>query len=258
LNDHVERETRDCEKGRRISVANKSRKKYQGRISQQRAIQRKKRRMYYWFSIIGAVVLIASFAAYRFFNPPSPPEVVLPINFSEPVDADGTAWGPSNAPVLVEVFSDFQCPFCARFAEEAGYQLQLEYSSSGLVRFEYKHFAFLGPESNLAAEGSECAAEQDRFWEFHDTLFVNFRGQNQGSFRNPALKAMAVTIGLDESSFTSCMDSNKYRTKVNQDTNEGRQRGVNSTPTIFVNGEAVTGAIPYTQLRSLVEGALNR
>jgi protein-disulfide isomerase len=239
-------------------VANKSRKKYQGRISQQRAIQRKKKRMYYWLAAIGAVVVIGSFAAYRFLNPPSPPTVVLPVNFSEPANADGTAWGPINAPVLVEVFSDFQCPFCARFAEEAGYQLQLEYADSGMVRFEYKHFAFIGPESNLAAEASECAADQDKFWEFHDTLFANFRGQNQGSYRNPALKAMAEAIGLDESSFNSCLDSNQFRTKVNQDTNEGRQRGVNSTPTIFVNGEPVTGAIPYTQLRSLVEEALNR
>jgi protein-disulfide isomerase len=239
-------------------VANKSGKKYQGRISQQRAIQRKKKRMYYWLAAIGAVVLIGSFAAYRFLNPSSPPTVVLPVNFSEPANANGTAWGPINAPVLVEVFSDFQCPFCARFAEEAGYQLQLEYANTGLVRFEYRHFAFLGPESNLAAEASDCAADQEKFWEFHDTLFANFRGQNQGSFRNPALKAMAVAIGLEESSFNSCLDSNQYRAKVNQDTNEGRQRGVNSTPTIFVNGEPVTGAIPYSQLRNLVEEALNR
>jgi protein-disulfide isomerase len=239
-------------------VANKSGKKYQGRISQQRAIQRKKKRMYYWLAAIGAVVLIGSFAAYRVLNPSSPPTVVLPVNFSEPANANGTAWGPINAPVLVEVFSDFQCPFCARFAEEAGYQLQLEYANTGLVRFEYRHFAFLGPESNLAAEASDCAADQEKFWEFHDTLFANFRGQNQGSFRNPALKAMAVAIGLEESSFNSCLDSNQYRAKVNQDTNEGRPRGVNSTPTIFVNGEPVTGAIPYSQLRNLVEEALNR
>ncbi|MBE0411819.1 MAG: thioredoxin domain-containing protein, partial [Anaerolineales bacterium] len=155
-------------------------------------------------------------------------------------------------------FSDFQCPFCARFAEEAGYQLQLEYADTGLVRFEYKHFAFLGPESNLAAEASECAAEQGKFWQYHDTLFENLRGQNQGSYRNPALKAMAAALGLDENSFNSCLDSNRYRSNVTQDTNEGRQRGVNSTPTTFVNGEAVTGAIPYAQLRNLVEAAINR
>ncbi|MFU8772841.1 MAG: DsbA family protein, partial [Anaerolineales bacterium] len=182
-------------------MARKSGKIYQGRIARERAIQRKKKRMYYWLAAIGAVVLVVSFAAYRLLNPPGPVEVVLPVNFSEPANADGTAWGPGNAPVLVEVFSDFQCPFCARFAEEAGYQLQLEYADTGLVRFEYKHFAFLGPESNLAAEASECAAEQGKFWQYHDTLFENLRGQNQGSYRNPALKAMAAALGLDENSF---------------------------------------------------------
>jgi len=237
---------------------NKSSKSFQGRRAQQRANQRKKRRMYYWLSIIGFLVLIVSFAAFRLLNPPGPINVNLPEDLSKPVAAEGTAWGPVDAPVLVEVFSDFQCSFCARFANEAGSELQDEYGDSGLVRFEYHHFAFLGPESNLAAEASECAVEQGKFWEYHDTLFANLRGQNQGSFSNTALKAMAAALDFDESAFNSCLDSNRYQDDVRQATNEARQRGVNSTPTIFVNGEMTTGAIPYSQLRALVEAALNQ
>jgi protein-disulfide isomerase len=239
-------------------MVNRSGKSFQGRRARQRAIQRRKRRMYYVLAVIGAVLLIVSFAAYRLLNPPGPIEVTIPNTMSEPATADGSAWGPVNAPVLVEVFSDFQCPFCARFANEAGYQLQLEYGDSGLVRFEYKHYAFLGPESNLAAEASACAAEQDKFWQFHDTLFANLRGQNQGSYSNPALKAMASALGLDESAFNSCLDSNRYRDDVHQQTAEAQQRGVSSTPTTFVNGESISGAVPYIQLRNLVEAALNQ
>lgn len=239
-------------------MANRSGKSFQGRRARLRASQRRKRRMYYWLSAVGAVVLIGLIAAFRLLNPPDPVEVIIPDSLFGPADADGSAWGPVNAPVLVEVYSDFQCPFCARFAEEAGYRLQLDYADSGLVRFEYKHFAFLGPESNLAAEASECAAEQDQFWQFHDTLFANQRGQNQGSYSSAALKAMAEALGLDQAAFNSCLDSNRYRNDVRQETSEGQQRGVNSTPTIFVNGEAVTGAIPYSQLRDMVDAALNR
>lgn len=239
-------------------MSNKSGKSFQGRRARERAIQRRQRRLYYWLAAIGALVLVVSFTAYRLLNPPGPVDVTLPNTIIEPAQADGTAWGPLIAPVVVEVYSDFQCPFCARFAEEAGYQLLLEYGESDLVRFEYKHFAFLGTESNLAAEASECAAEQGQFWPFHDTLFVNLRGQNQGSYSNAALKSMATALDLDEGAFNSCLDSNRYRDEVRQETAEGQQRGVNSTPTIFVNGEVVTGAIPYTQLRSMVEAALNQ
>lgn len=215
----------------------------------------KERRLYYWLAGGSAVLIVAVFALFYFLNPPG---VTVPDSLSNPASSDGAAWGPANAPVLVEVFSDFQCPFCAQFAVQAGQPLEEEYADTGLVRFEYKHFAFLGAESILAAEASECAAEQGQFWAYHDTLFANQRGQNQGAYSRDALKEMAAALGLDTAAFNSCLDSGRYRSLVQQQTAEAQRRGVTSTPTTYVNGQSVSGAVSYDELRGIVTAALNR
>ena len=113
------------------------------------------------------------------------------------------------------------------------------YAETGLVRFEYKHFAFLGAESILAAEASECANEQGQFWPYHDIIFANQRGENQGAFNKATLRFFATAIELDESEFDKCLDSNRYRKVVTAETNSAKEREVQSTPTLFINGEKV-------------------
>lgn len=130
------------------------------------------------------------------------------------------------------------------------------YAETGLVRFEYKHFAFLGAESILAAEASECANEQGQFWPYHDIIFANQRGENQGAFNNATLRFFATTIGLDESEFDACLDSNRYRKDVTADTNSAGEREVRTTPTLFINGEKFEGAVPFDQLQALIEAEL--
>ncbi len=127
------------------------------------------------------------------------------------------------------------------------------YADSGQVRFEYKHFAFIGNESIKAAEASECAAEQDMFWPYHDTIFANHRGENVNAYSNTALKNFAAALGLDTAEFNSCLDSGKYTRAVRSDLDEARDREVNSTPTLFINGEKVEGAATFAQLQSMVE-----
>jgi len=90
------------------------------------------------------------------------------------------------------------------------------YADTGLVRFEYKNFAFLGPESTAAAEASECAAEQGMFWAYHDTIFLNHEGENVGTYSDPALKNYATALGLDQDQFDDCLDSREYRTNVHR------------------------------------------
>jgi protein-disulfide isomerase len=130
------------------------------------------------------------------------------------------------------------------------------YAGSGDVRFEYKHFAFIGNESVKAAEAAECAAEQDMFWPYHDTIFANQRGENVNAYSTAALKNFASALGMDTAAFNDCLDSGKYSRVVRNELTEGRDRGVTSTPTLFVNGEEVRGAVPFDQLQSMVETIL--
>lgn len=131
------------------------------------------------------------------------------------------------------------------------------YADTGLVRFEYKHFAFIGPESTATAEASECANEQGMFWAYHDTIFLNHQGENVGTYSDPALKNYATALGLDQEAFDDCFDSRTYRSDVQVDLAEGRELGVNSTPTLIINGQILEGAPTYERLQQIVESILN-
>jgi protein-disulfide isomerase len=135
--------------------------------------------------------------------------------------------------------------------------LQETYAGTDQVRFEYKHFAFLGNESTRAAEASECANEQGQFWPYHDTLFLNQRGENLGAFSDQNLKAFAVAIGLDEQAFNDCLDTDRFREVVDAEVSESEERAVRSTPTLFINGEKMEGVVPFERLQSIIEAELN-
>lgn len=135
--------------------------------------------------------------------------------------------------------------------------MQETYAGTGQVRFEYKHFAFLGDESTRAAEASECANEQGQFWPYHDTLFLNQRGENSGAFSDQNLKAFAAALGLDEQAFNDCLDSDRFREVVGAEVSESEERAVRSTPTLFVNGEKIEGAVPFERLQPIIEAELN-
>ena len=97
------------------------------------------------------------------------------------------------------------------------------------VRYVYRHTAFVGPESIGAAAASECAANQGKFWEFHDTLFAHTAGRNAGVFTRTRLKQYGASLGLDRTTFVSCVDSGRYESCVQRETDLGRQKGVTST-----------------------------
>jgi cyclophilin family peptidyl-prolyl cis-trans isomerase len=101
--------------------------------------------------------------------------------------------------------------------------------------------AFLGEESQWAAEAAECAGEQEKFWEYHDTLFANQKGENQGAFSKDNLKKFAADLKLDTSKFNQCFDSGKYTDKIKKSNDDAAQLGVSSTPTVLVNGIYIPG-----------------
>lgn len=132
-----------------------------------------------------------------------------------------------------------------------------EYVDTGKVQFVYKHMAILGQESVWAAEASECAAEQGKFWEYHDLLFSRQDGENQGAFNKDKLLAMAQDLKLDMAQFEPCLKNDETRDRVQADTQEGQRVGVRATPTFFINGRAVVGALPLPQFSSAIELALS-
>ena len=115
--------------------------------------------------------------------------------------------------------------------------------------------AFLGDESVWAAAASECADEQGRFWDYHDTLFTHTAGRGRGVFTRPSLKQYAADLGLERDAFSSCLDSGRYDDWVRAETELGRQQGVTATPTLIVNGRLVSPVPAFDDLRMLIHAA---
>lgn len=153
--------------------------------------------------------------------------------------AQGLSMGSPDAPVKMDVYSDFQCPYCKRLAEEIEPNLVEKYVQSGTLQITYHPFKVIGPESDNAAKAAYCAADQNKFWEYHDMLYANFTGEEVGDFTTKRLKAYAEKLGFDTNAFNSCVDSNRYAGQIAQDQIDGEKLKVSYTPSVFLNGELV-------------------
>lgn len=169
---------------------------------------------------------------------------------------DSRSLGDPNAPVTIVEFADFQCPFCGKFFRESGAKIIEQYVKTGKARFVYRDFAFLGPESVMAAEASRCAGDQNAFWQYHDYLFAHQQGENQGAFSKERLKEFAGALKLDTAKFNSCLDQETYRSHVQKDLDLGRSLGVDGTPATFVNDKFFNGALPFEQFKTAIDEAL--
>lgn len=165
--------------------------------------------------------------------------------------------GDPRAPVTVVEFADYQCPFCGRFYQTTEKSIIDTYVKTGKVKFVFRDFAFLGEESSLAAQAARCAGDQGKYWQYHDYLFDHQNGENEGSFAASHLKIFAQTLGLATSQFNNCLDSGTHKKEVEDDTALGRKFGVNGTPSSFVNGAMITGAVPFNEFDQKIKEALN-
>jgi len=132
------------------------------------------------------------------------------------------------------------------------------YIDSGKVNLVYKHSAFLGQESAWAAQAAECAADQGKFWEYHDLLFDKQNGENVGIFTKENLIVYAKELGLDSAKFDPCLQNDETLQRVIADTQEGRQVGVTGTPTFFINGQPLVGAQPAETFQAAINSALGQ
>lgn len=164
--------------------------------------------------------------------------------------------GDAAAPLVVQLWEDFQCPACKLFSEEVKPLIVREFVETGQVRLVFRHKAFLGEESLLAAEASECAGEQGKFWEYHDLLFASQGAENSGAFVPERLKALAEEAGLDRESFDACLDSGQYRQAIQAESDSAE--GVRATPTLFIGDEKVEGLESYPVLLERMREQLGR
>ena len=171
---------------------------------------------------------------------------------SDYYDADDPMIGDPDAPVTIVEFSDFQCPFCSRFYSQTYLALKEDYVDTGKVNVVFRDFPLsFHPEAEPSAIAAECANEQGEFWAFHDLIF-----ENQGSLSASSYLEWAEQIGLDMDQFSDCVDSQKYKSEVAADYNDGGRLGITGNPGFFVNGQLVTGAQPYSVFASAIEAEL--
>jgi protein-disulfide isomerase len=163
--------------------------------------------------------------------------------------------GNEAANVTVIEFSDFNCGFCGKFFSETLDQLRADYVDTGKVRFAYKHFAILGPDSTRAAEASECASEQDKFWVYHDSVFYN-RVSGRADLSAQSLIAQAANLELDMDRFSECLESGKYTNQINQEALSVQSMGVKGTPAFLINGVFISGAQPYEVFQQVIDEQL--
>ncbi len=176
----------------------------------------------------------------------STPAGTLPLGLTAPavtipssIPRDGRTLGSPTAPVSLEIWADFQCPACGNFTRTIEPVVIDRYVETGKVKLTFHDYAFIGDESLDAAAAARCAAQQDRFWEYSEWLYANQIGENQGSFTRDRLAAIADQVGLDPAAWAACYDGGSERTAVAAERSAGSAAGVNSTPTLFLDGTIV-------------------
>lgn len=170
------------------------------------------------------------------------------IDLSKIKNAEAPTLGNSAAPLQIVEFADFTCPF-SKQAFSVMRELLAKYPSQ--VSYTFRHFPLQDQAHQGGLEASEaafCAGKQNKFWAYHDKLFLN-----QKNFTLEDLKGYAGQIGLDVPSFTKCLTSSLAEQKVGLDWTDGYSLGINGTPTFFINGQKVEGAIPLEEWEKLIK-----
>lgn len=229
--------------------------------------------------IIGVAILSAFFGGYFIGINSAEPEQIYIQNAEDilgttenkqaippPISLDDDpVLGNPNAPLTMVEFSDFQCPFCAKFHAQTLPLIKENYIKSGKVNFVYRDFPITGihPNAMPAALAAECADDQGKFWEYHDMIFAN-----QDSWKSLDVSSAYVTfqeyakeLGLDTSEFSSCLTTAKHSQEVNKDLQDGQNYGVAGTPGFFIGNEkigyvAVGGAKPYDAFEQVLNSQL--
>lgn len=248
------------------------------RRRERREQMRRKQQSGRW-STIALITAGAILIVLAFIYPSIKPLLnIVSVEANPRPNAERNNMGDPNAPVHITEFSDFQCPYCKRFATETEHLIAQYYVSTGKVFFTYRSAGNWvsdniaratnttpKTESQDAANAAYCAADQGKFWEMHDALFANSMDvEDKGSFSGQRLRAIAKSAGLDTASWQDCYNSGKYKDEVQQDLKDAQAVDIGGTPffviTYRVNGEEksriINGAEPFNTFQVELEAAL--
>jgi protein-disulfide isomerase len=165
------------------------------------------------------------------------------------VAAVGPVQGDAKAPVTIVEFSDFECPFCSRARDTIDSVVK---AYPGKVKLVFRQFPLeFHQNARKAAEAALCAHEQNKFWEYHDTLF-----KSQKDLGVESLKNYAKSLSLDSAKFDACLDSGKHASTVQTDMEAGQKAGVSGTPAFFINGIMLSGAQPVEEFKRIIDEEL--
>lgn len=160
-------------------------------------------------------------------------------------------WGDANAPLTLIEYTDFECPFCLRHLATMN---QIKQDYAGKVRIILRHFPLsFHANAQKAHEASECAADQGKFWEMYNKIF---EANEKGMMGVQRWKDSAKELGLNTATFDNCLDSGEKAGRVQDDLMEGQRAGVQGTPTTFIDGQPISGAVPYETFKQIVDQML--
>jgi protein-disulfide isomerase len=213
-----------------------------------------------------ALVVGGIFVLFMLLTRPGPPSIADLTPPTEEVPAllaDGRTLGKADAKVTIEIWSDFQCPACRDLANRLEPLAVSTYVVPGTAKFVYRDAAFQGAKANRPydesvepAAAARCAADQGLFWQMHNWLFANWNGENRGAFAADRLRAIAYAAGLELGAYDTCMASGDKQAAARAETQSALAVGINSTPTLVINGVNMVG-VPqnFTAFAQVIEQA---
>jgi protein-disulfide isomerase len=201
--------------------------------------------------LLAGALVVATIIIYRGSRNPAGLNVPPPRNVE-----DGRSLGSSGAPVKLDVWSDFQCAACRIFAVRIKPALVKTYIETGKARLAFHDMSFLGSESLGAAMSARCADRQGKFWPYHDLLLANQRAANKGEYTRDRSKEFAAALGLNLDAFSACLDDPATQGAVEAETRQAYVKGIKETPTLLVDGVAVTEVNNWQVVSAAIEAAL--
>ena len=168
-----------------------------------------------------------------------------------------TILGNPDAKITIVEFGDYQCTFCYKFHDETMKKIDQAYIKAENVNFVYRDFPLNGPQSILASEASYCAQKQNKFWEYHNTLYNNWGGENTGWITKNVLLGFANDIKLDLDSFSQCLENSEFKQKVLDNEQFAREIGIDATPSFLIFNDSelyrIIGAQPFEKFEQALQ-----
>ncbi|HYK95447.1 MAG TPA: thioredoxin domain-containing protein [Candidatus Dormibacteraeota bacterium] len=209
--------------------------------------------------LVTVAAIVVGVAVIAFARPGAAPqagELITPPTSYPAAMIDGDVIGLATAPVVIKVYSDFQCPACKLFVTTELQRLVSEFVVPGTVRIEANDIDILGSgarnESLELAAGAACAAKQGRYWAFHDLVFWNQLRENHGDYDQAYIARVADAAGVDRTAWDTCLAAKDTRQPIIARSTAAGAAGIRSTPTLVVNGQLVVGVPDYNQLAALI------